>query len=358
MIPTWINYPEEDWLTITPAEAGLDVDKWTRFLAETEVKGAAWEGEVHEGNDWGTVFTRGGYLVHTWGNGDYKFQSASLAKAFNWAVLGLAADRGLVDPDDFIWKTWTGEGQLSHPHKYLDQGHHKKLTWRLLGGKVEGVHWGGFPVTNGYYWRKGSTGHSQDTSNKPIPAWAKWTGDPFYDNYAHAEPGSVGIYSSGAQWRLVQALTVLWNKDIKQVLDDELFGKLGIPADEWDWTPGRVVHEDKNWYPHMPGYGDFLDPPYEINGHVVRGGGGWAVMSPKNLARFGHLIATGGIWQGKQLLSSEWLIGHTGGNHSAVAGESAHFTAFGIVTTAGIDHRQPFFPDDFFVGPVQVSRST
>ena len=30
------------------------------------MKGAAWEGEVHKGNDWGTVFTRGGYLVHSW----------------------------------------------------------------------------------------------------------------------------------------------------------------------------------------------------------------------------------------------------------------------------------------------------
>ena len=40
---------------------------------------------------------------------------------------------------------------------------------------------------------------------------------------------------------------------------------------------GREVFENKNFYPSMPGYGDFVDPPYEIDGHVVRGGGGWAV---------------------------------------------------------------------------------
>ncbi|MCZ6680504.1 MAG: serine hydrolase [Candidatus Poribacteria bacterium] len=351
-LPDWITYPEADWISITPAEAGLDLEKWADFLAEREVRGAAWEGEDHTGDNWGTILTRGGYRVQTWGNGDYKFQTASVGKAFNWAVLGLAVERGLVNADDRIHQTWTGEGQLSHPHKYLDRGHHKKLTWRCLGQRVDGKHWGGFPVTNGYFWRRGSTGSSKETADRPIPEWANWTGDPFYDNYAHAEPGTVGIYSSGGQWRLVQALTALWNKDIKQVLDDELFGEIGIPAEAWDWTPGRVVHEDKTWYAHMPGYGDFLDAPYEINGHQVRGGGGWVVMSAKNLARYGHFVATGGVWKGKQLLNPEWVISHGGGNGSLLSGESTYYTAMGKVTTWGIEHP---LPDALFVGPVQIA---
>ena len=359
-IPEWVTYPEDEWIKITPAEAGLDVKKWERYLEDADIKGSAFYGETHEGDNWGTVLARGGYIVHVWGNGDYRYQTSSLGKAFNWAVLGLAVERGLIDPDDYIWKSWTGEGQLSHPHKYLDRGHHKKLTWRLLGERrKDRLHYSGFPVTNGYYWRKGSTGHSTETGDRsipPIPEWADWTGDPFYDNYAHTEPGTVGIYSSGAQWRLAQALTAVWDKDIKDVLDKELLGKIGVSPDEWDWTPGRVVHEDEKWYPDMPGYGGFLDPPYEINGVVVRGGAGWVVMSAKNLARFGHLIATEGIWKGKRLINPEWLICHSGGNGSTVAGESKHFTAFGMVTTEGIDKFDPFLPDDSFVGPVSVAR--
>lgn len=42
--------------------------------------------------------------------------------------------------------------------------------------------------------------------------------------------------------------------------------KIGIPADRWDWVPGKVVHDEIHWYPNMPGYGDFIDPPYEIGG--------------------------------------------------------------------------------------------
>ena len=104
-----------------------------------------------------------------------------------------------------------------------------------------------------------------------IPPWATTTKDPLYDNYAHGEPGRVTHYSSGGYWRLGQALTALWDQDLKQVLQDELFLHLGIPVDRWDWLPGKVVHDTRDFYPAFPGYGEYVDPPYEINGHVVRG---------------------------------------------------------------------------------------
>ena len=351
-IPDWVTYPEERWIEISPQEAGLDEMQWKAFLAERDVKGAAWEGEVHEGDDWGTVFTRGGYLVQAWGDPYYQFQTASVGKAFNRAVFGLAADAGLLHPNDLVNETWTGEGLLSHPHKYLDTGHHKKLRWsHLLGAKDRYVHSGGFPVTNGYFWQQGSTAQSSKEKDKSVPEWANWTGDALCDNYAHAEPGTVEIYSSGGMWRLNQSLTMLWDRDIKEVLDEGLFSKIGIPAGRWEWMPGRDVHDKRNFYPTMPGYGDFIDPPYEIEGHIVRGGGGWAIMCAADLARFGLLIASGGYWKGERLIDAQWLRNHAGGNGSFVGGESEHFTAIGRVTTEGVSFP---FPESLFAGPVQV----
>ena len=52
-LPVWVTYPRREWVEITPKEAGLDVDAWGRLLAKLDVRGASWEGEVHEGDDWG-----------------------------------------------------------------------------------------------------------------------------------------------------------------------------------------------------------------------------------------------------------------------------------------------------------------
>jgi len=63
-----------------------------------------------------------------------------------------------------------------------------------------------------------------------------------------------------------------------------------------------------------PDYGLFVDPPYEINGHVVRTGGTGIVMSAKDLARYGLLVATGGQWKGKRLITN--VVDAGGGNGS------------------------------------------
>jgi CubicO group peptidase (beta-lactamase class C family) len=145
------------------------------------------------------------------------------------------------------------------------------------------------------------------------------------------------------------------------VLDEKLISKIGIPADAWDWLIGREVQQDKDFYPLWPSAWDYLDPPYEINGHPVRSGPGWVVMSAKNLARFGHLVATGGNWKGEQLLDPAWVRSHSGGNGSGLHGENRRYTAMGRVTTEGIDMRfsiarESLVPQDVFVGPVNLKR--
>ena len=136
-----------------------------------------------------------------------------------WVLLGLAVAEGLVDPDRPINERWTGEGQLSHPHKYLDRGHYKNLTSRhLIGDRRELLQYGGFPIELGNDWRVGRGAES--AVNWTFPEWAKWTGDPNYDLYSHVEPGKVGHYSSAGFWRFGQALTAVWRQDLKQELDD------------------------------------------------------------------------------------------------------------------------------------------
>ena len=198
------------------------------------------------------MLTRGGYLVHEWGDRSYRFHTASVGKAFSWALIGFAAEDGLLDPDEPINRSWTGEGQLSHPHKYLDRGHHERLTWKhVIGPKEKSEHHGGFAIELGLRWMRRESGVREIIPG--VPDWAKWTGDPFYDLYSHAEPGTVALYSSAGFWRLSQALTAVWGRDLKDVLDERLFGKIGIHPDSWDWLPGGYVKDQKVLLPHHTG---------------------------------------------------------------------------------------------------------
>jgi CubicO group peptidase (beta-lactamase class C family) len=186
---------------------------------------------------------------------------------------------------------------------------------------------GGFPITNGWNW----------SNRRGVPDWAKCSCDPTADNYAHIKPGTKRHYSSGGRWRLSQALTAVWKRELKDVLDEKLFGHMGIEAKDWQWATGRELHDNRKWYPDMPGYGLFCDPPYEIRDHEIQGGGGWVTMSAKDLARIGLLVATRGVWKGKRLISDTPLVaGHAGGNASLMNGWPDTMFAWGQVTTNGV----------------------
>jgi CubicO group peptidase (beta-lactamase class C family) len=358
-VPDWVTYPEHDWIRISPGEAGIDPGKFGNWLGSHDVKGANFLGEYHGGDQYGAVLTRGGYLVHSWGDCHYRHHTASVGKALTWIALGYAAADGLLDPDAPIGESWTGTGELSHQHKHLDEGHHRTLTWRhLVGRRDESVHWGGFPFEIGVRWTQKRTGLEEADAVDGVVEWANWTGDPFYDCYAHVEPGTRSLYSSAGFWRLGQALTSVWGRDLKDVVQERLFDTIGIPYERWDWLAGSDVKDQKYFYPGLADTYTYLDPPYEFGGVPVRSGPGWVVMSASDLARFGHLNATRGIWKGERVTDPDWLRGHSGGNKCGASGESEHFTALGVVTTVGLPEykhaveTKSILPDDFFVADV------
>jgi len=265
--PACLNrYPGGEWEFVKSSDAGFD----ERLLKE-----------VLPTVGLGGVISRHGYIAASWGDLEASVQTASLGKSFTGICLALAVDAGLVKLNDLVWKSWTGEGELSHKHKYLNVGHHRKMTWRHLSNMT-----GGFPDID----LSSPDGEMGD----------------ILSNYSKRPPGGEFEYSDGGMWRLAQALTKLWGKDLKQLLDEKIFSQIGVPADRWQWLPGKTMYENL-LYPFWPGYGRYLDPPWEIDGHIVRAGQGWVVINAKDLARFGYLILRRGRWKGKQLISDAWM---------------------------------------------------
>jgi CubicO group peptidase (beta-lactamase class C family) len=294
-VPPWVRFPAEAWSALSPAEAGLDSLAFRRWVETRRMEfGKGYGGQRPDTG--GVVLVRGGYVIAGWGDPAFRFQSASLGKTFTRMALQLAIDEGLIAGlDDPVHRYWSGEGELDL-HKRLTHGHHRSLTFRHLAEMR-----GGFPVTNGYFWARRTDGRGQFYPG--IPAWARWTGDPDFDNYAHVSPGTEQHYSSGGYWRLSQALTAVWKKDLKQVLDERIMGRIGIPPERWEWLAGEHVRHERAFYPDMPGYADFVDAPHTIDGVPVVGGGGWVVMNALDLARVGLLIAAGGRWESERLIS-------------------------------------------------------
>ena len=338
-VPDWVVYPDDQWKMISPADAGLDVKKWNAWVARQKPSGNDSWGQNPK-RKFGVVVTRGGYLLKAFGDPDFKVNSASVGKAFTSFALQLAIDDGLIkSANDPIQNYWTGEGQLDAKTKRMNQGQHRSLTFFHLHAMK-----GGFPISNGWFWSK----------KRDVPSWAKWTGDPTADNYAHVQPGRQGRYSSGGRWRLSQALTAVWKRALKDVLDEKLFSHMGIQPNDWQWATGKELHDELKWYPGMPGYGLFCDPPYEINNCRVQGGGGWVVMSASDLARVGLLVATRGQWKGKRLISDTQLVrGHAGGNSSLMNGWNDTMFTWGQVTTRGVSTSGL---KETVLGPVRTSK--
>ena len=73
------------------------------------------------------------------------------------------------------------------------------------------------------------------------------------------------------------------------------------------------------------------------------GGPGWVVMSSEDLARFGLLVATNGIWNGHRLLGAEYLpdLRYGVGIH-VTAGDTDSYIAIGKVNTAGLPSLEAF----------------
>ena len=164
-VPSSVVYPDEEWQTITPAEAGLDVGKWNTWLDAQKPSGHDSWGQNPQ-RKYGVVVTRGGYVLKTFGDPDFKINSASVGKAFTSFALQLAIDEGLIkDANDPIRNYWIGEGQLDGEHKRLDRGHHQSLTFFHLHAMK-----GGFPVTNGLHWQRNKAfrnGRSGPTTQPP-----------------------------------------------------------------------------------------------------------------------------------------------------------------------------------------------
>jgi len=285
------------WQSVAPRAAGLDPGKladavryanahectWphSMYLDSGEYVGTAYVeekppyntviGEVRPRGGVNGLIVRAGRIAAEWGDTQRTDMTFSIAKSYLALTAGIAFDRGLLRLDDRIADIVPDEGFASE--------HNAAITWRHLLQQTS--EW------QGTLWDKpDSVDHNRQ---------AGLTHDNRQKGTVRTlqRPGTRFEYNDVRVNRLSLSLLRLLRQPLPQVLRETVMAPIGA-SESWSWRGYR-------------------NSTVAIDGariESVSGGGHWGgglFIGSRDHARVGYLMLRGGAWNGRQLISAEWL---------------------------------------------------
>lgn len=239
-------WPTNGWSTSISEEQGMDSDLLDQSKSYITMNNLPIKS---------FVIIKNGYLVYEY-YPDPAFDSAtkihiwSVTKAFTTSLIGIAHDQGLI-PDISekilsIFSNWT----ITNP-SWQDE-----LT-------VENL----LEMRSGFVQVKSSQYKNQSDSVQYL-----------LDRDMITPPDTEWSYNHGDAHLLSAMLTIRSNKSASEFAQDNLFNHLGI--------------SDFNWEADLQG---------------INIGSSGISLSPLDMAKFGYLYLQNGTWDGRQVISSEWI---------------------------------------------------
>lgn len=228
-----------------------------------------------------------GYIIATWGNPNAVEMVNSVTKSMVSTVVGLALDKGLIRSIQDKVYTYLPPIELVQDAAPLDQNpiaktsfiypfeteHNQKINWEHLLRQTsdwEGVLWG-----------------KPDWADRPSEKAAEWT------TRKRFEPGTVYKYNDTRVNALALAATTVWRKPLPEVLREQVMQPIGA-SNTWTWTgyKNAWIVLDGKMIQSVSGGGHF---------------GGGLFINAYDMARFGLLTLRKGNWNGKQIISEDWI---------------------------------------------------
>ena len=282
-------FPERhDWHTRTPEEAGFDpalLDEAVAFAVASESDAPRDLALNHEltfasepyGSRIGPTTVRGalsgivvkdGYLVREWGPVEKVDMTFSVSKTFLSTAVGLLHGAGLIaSVHDRV-------GPYMLDDELFGSEHNRSITWDHLLRQTsdwQGTLWG-----------------KPDWADRPVGE------HPFeYPDRPMHEPGAFYKYNDVRVNLLALAALQVARDPLPVVLRKAIMDPIGA-SNRWRW------HGYENSWVMIDGR----------RVQSVSGGGHWGGgmhISARDLARFGYLFLRMGKWNGKQLISEEWI---------------------------------------------------
>jgi CubicO group peptidase (beta-lactamase class C family) len=277
----------EAWKTVKPSKAGIsekELQSAVKFAEDNEYSGsrdlriAILKGFAREpyhdvlgptkkrGGPAGMII-KDGLVVAQWGDIKRVDMTFSVTKSYLSTLAGVAVDEGLFGVNDkvhdYVWdKTFDGE-------------HNEKITWSHL-------------LTQSSDW-SGSMFGSPDWTDRP----PREGGIDDWKNRELHEPGTYFKYNDVRVNVLAYSLLQVWRRPLPEVLKETVMDPIGAST-TWRW-----MGYDHAW----------IDLDGQKMQSVTGGGhsGGGVFISAEDHARFGLLFLNEGNWQGKQIISKEWV---------------------------------------------------
>ena len=293
--------PPNEWQHRSPGSLGLDsshLAEAIRFAQDNEAKmprdqelaqAMTFGREPHDegvgpfadrGDPTGIIIYKG-YIVAEWGEPLRADMTNSVTKSFLSVVVGLAVDQGLirsvtdtvgryVPPIEVYNPLNTESTVLLYP---FQSPHNRTLTWDVMLRQTsdwEGTLWG-----------------KPDWGDRPGPKSEEWVGRQ------RNAPGSVWKYNDVRVNALALAATCVWRKPLPQVLKNYIMDPIGASS-TWRWNGYR------NAWIVVDG-----QPVQSVSGGGHWGGG--MFINAYDMGRFGMLTLHKGNWNGRQLISEQWV---------------------------------------------------
>jgi CubicO group peptidase (beta-lactamase class C family) len=283
-------YPSAtEWQRRTPAQAGMDparmeaaikyavanenpafkdlaLDQATTFGAREPFDTVI--GPLKERGALNGLIVKNGYIVAEWGETSRVDVTHSVTKTFMTTVAGLAVQKGLIRSVD------------DYPRDYMPPGvdlfeapKNRPIKWDHLLRQTsdwQGTLWG-----------------KPEWADRPEGEPATWPNRKVY------EPGTRWKYNDVRVNVLGLALLHVFRRPLPDVLREEIMEPIGASS-TWRWHG-----YENSWI--------------ELDGRRVQsvaGGGHWGggmFINAHDMARFGYLFLRNGRWNGRQLVSEQWI---------------------------------------------------
>ena len=270
--------PKEFKINSKKLESAIDFAMENEYSGSRDLRIAILKGFAHEpyhkilgptkkrGGPAGLIL-KNGYQIASWGDIKRVDMTFSVTKSYLSTVAGLAVDQNLISTKEKVSTTvWDTT---------FDGSHNQQITWEHLlnqSSDWSGTLWGGHDWAD----RPPKEGSIDD-----------WKNRDFYT------PGTRFEYNDVRVNLLAYSLLQVWRKPLPQVLKEHIMDPIGAST-TWRW-----FGYDNSWT--------------DLDGHHVQsvsGGGhsgGGIFINTLDHARFGLLFLNKGAWNGKQLISQDWI---------------------------------------------------